>query len=177
MAPGGGGKRKRPERTYSHDGKDDGSRPSPHRPDNLSLGQQSNQYQGQQSQMYGRDQYDPRGGGRRRPGRGGRGGGSQRSPLNSPNALPPSSRPNTSSSNPKSPTLQSLQPSTDSKPEPAPLPPSRNTATAQTPSQSQPSSHLTTSNISRMIESQFGRTREEKTLSKPLYKLGMQRMS
>lgn len=133
MAPGGGGKRKRPERTYSHDGKDDGSRPSPHRPDNLSLGQQSNQYQGQQSQMYGRDQYDPRGGGRRRPGRGGRGGGSQRSPLNSPNALPPSSRPNTSSSNPKSPTLQSLQPSTDSKPEPAPLPPSRNTATAQTP--------------------------------------------
>ena len=133
MAPGGGGKRKRPERIYSHESRDEGSRPSPHRPDNLSLGQQSNQHQGQQSQPYGKDQYDLRGGGRRRAGRGGRGGGSQRSPLNSPNAIPLSSRPNTSSSNPKSPTLQPSQPSTDSKPEPAPLPPARNTATTQTP--------------------------------------------
>ena len=136
MAPaggGGGGKRKRPERTYSHDGREDGSRPSPHRPDKLSLGQQSSQHQAQQPQMYGRDQYDSRGGGRRRPGRGGRGGGSQRSPLNSPNALPVPSRPNTSPSNPTSPTLQSSQPSNGSKLEPAPLPPGTDRVPAQIP--------------------------------------------
>lgn len=94
MAPGGGGKRKRGDRTFSHDGRDDTSRPSPHRPGNLSLGQQS---QAQQTpippqSISSRDQYDPRGGGRRRGSRAGRGSGSQRSPLNSPNGIPVQSR-------------------------------------------------------------------------------------
>ena len=121
MAPGGGGKRKRPERTYTHEGREDGPRPSPHQPGSLDLGQQSTQQQTQQPQMYGREHYDQRGGGRRRPGRGGRGGGLQRSPLNSPNAIPVPSRPNTTSSNPLSPTLPPPQPSGESKPESAPL--------------------------------------------------------
>lgn len=133
MAPGGGGKRKRPERTYTHEGREDGSRPSPHRPGTLDLGQQSTQQQPQQSQMYGRDHYDQRGGGRRRPGRGGRGGGLQRSPLNSPNAIPVPSRPNTASSNPMSPTLPPSQPSSEDKPESAPFQPSTNIAVTQSP--------------------------------------------
>ena len=96
MAPGGGGKRKRGDRTYSGDGRDDGSRPSPHRPGNLALGQQGNQQQNSQSQHYGRDQYEQRGGGRRRASRGGRGG-SQHSPIRSPNTLPTQSRPSVAS--------------------------------------------------------------------------------
>ena len=91
MAPGGGGKRKRGDRTFSQDNGHDGSRPSPHRPGNLSLAQHSNTTQGPQ-QGYGRDQYEQRGGGRRRASRGGRGNGSQRSPINSPNAIPLTSR-------------------------------------------------------------------------------------
>ena len=78
MALGGGGKRKR------GDGREDGSRPSPHRPSSLSLGQQGFAQQSQQQHSYNRDQYEQRSGGRRRASRGGRGGGSQRSPLNSP---------------------------------------------------------------------------------------------
>ena len=91
MAPNGG-KRKRGDRTYSYDS-NEGSRPSPHRPGNLSLGQQN--YQQQPSPQYGspqyggypRDQQDQRGRGGRRGGRGGRGG-SLRSPLDGPNAIP-----------------------------------------------------------------------------------------
>ena len=83
MAPGAGGKRKRGDRNYSFDGGHGNQRASPHRPGNLSLAQQSNP----QQQTFPRDQHDQRGGGRRRGSRGGRGGGSQRSPINSPNAM------------------------------------------------------------------------------------------
>lgn len=96
MAPGGGGKRKRGDRAFSQDSGHDGSRPSPHRPGSLSLAQQSNAGSGQPQQGYGRDQYEQRGAGRRRASRGGRGSGSQRSPINSPNAIPLSSRISTS---------------------------------------------------------------------------------
>lgn len=92
MAPGGGGKRKRGDRTFSHDGRDETSRPSPHRPGNLSLGQQNQAQQIPPQNISNRDQYDARGGGRRRGTRGGRSG-SQRSPLNSPNGIPVQSRP------------------------------------------------------------------------------------
>ena len=129
MAPGGGGKRKRGERTFSQDSGHDGSRPSPHRPGNLSLAQHSNAAQGQPQQGYGREQHEQRGGGRRRGSRGGRGNGSQRSPINSPNAIPVSSRTSTAG-RAKSP------PST---PTPAPQPaPSSNTATTQTSDPQQP---------------------------------------
>ena len=130
MAPGGGGKRKRPERTYTHESAEDGSRPSPHRPGNLDLGQQNmQQTPTHQSQTYNRDHYDQRGGGRRRPARGGRGGGLQRSPLNSPNAIPVSSRHNASPSNPMLPVIPPPQPLNQSKPEPetGPIEPSTNT--------------------------------------------------
>ncbi|MCJ1389074.1 THO complex subunit 2 [Xylographa bjoerkii] len=114
MAPNGGGKRKRGDRTYSYDS-NEGSRPSPHRPGNLSLGQQN--YQQQSSQQYGspqyggfpRDQQDQRGRGRGRGGRGGRGG-SMRSPLDGPNAIPVQSRqgsiPSKAMSPPQAPSLQ-----------------------------------------------------------------------
>lgn len=87
MPPGGGGKRKRGDRHYSYDSRDDSSRPSPHRPGNLSLAQQSSPQQSPQQPTFNRDQYDQRGGGRRRASRGGRGAGTQRSPLDSPNAI------------------------------------------------------------------------------------------
>ena len=88
MAPGGGGKRKRGDRTFSHDGRDDTSRPSPHRPGSLSLAQQNQSQQSPSHSNSSKDQYDARGGGRRRGSRAGRGSGSQRSPLNSPNGIP-----------------------------------------------------------------------------------------
>jgi THO complex subunit 2 len=69
MAPPGGGKRKRVDRTWSGDSSHDGQRPSPHRPGNLNLAQQT---QGPNS-LYGRDAQDSRGRGGRRPSRGGRG--------------------------------------------------------------------------------------------------------
>ena len=131
MAPGGGGKRKRGDRVHSNEDREEGSRPSPHRPGNLSLGQQSNQHQIQQSQNYGRDQYDQRGGGRRRGSRGGRGGGPQRSPVNSPNAIPLQSRPNNASPRPMSPAYPSIQPQAEPKQEPAPQPSAANMATTQ----------------------------------------------
>ena len=131
MAPGGGGKRKRGDQTYSSEGREEGSRPSPHRPGNLTLGQQSNQQQGQQSQNYGRDQHDQRGGGRKRGSRGGRGGGSQRSPMNSPNAIPVQPRTNIASPRPMSPFLPPPQPQPEPKQDPAPQPLATNTATTQ----------------------------------------------
>lgn len=131
MAPGGGGKRKRGDRSYSGDGRDEGSRPSPHRPGSLSLGQQSNQQQGQQYQSYGRDQYDQRGGGRRRASRGGRGGGSQHNPMNSPNAIPVQPRPNSSSSKPTSPALAPSRPLAEPKKDVALQASATNTAAVQ----------------------------------------------
>ena len=137
MAPGGGGKRKRGDRTYSNEGREEGSRPSPHRPGNLTLGQQSNQQQGQQSQNYGRDQYDQRGGGRRRGSRGGRGGGPQRSPMNSPNAIPLQPRANNASPRPMSPSLPPPLPQAEPKQEPAQQHLATNTATTQVPEEQQ----------------------------------------
>ena len=134
MAPGAGGKRKRGDRTYSNEGREEGSRPSPHRPGNLTLGQQSNQQQSQQSLNHGRDQYDQRGGGRRRGSRGGRGGGPQRSPLNSPNAIPLQPRANNA---PMSPSFPPPQVSSEAKQDSAPQPLATNTATTQTPDQQQ----------------------------------------
>lgn len=109
MAPGNGGKRKRSDRTFSHDNRDETTRPSPHRPGSLNLGQQN-----QQQNNFNRDQYDQRGGGRRRGSRGGRGAGPQRSPLNSPNGIPVQPRPATGSaakiaSPPPFPTFSSLE--------------------------------------------------------------------
>ncbi|KAL8856596.1 MAG: hypothetical protein Q9178_006825 [Gyalolechia marmorata] len=95
MAPGGGGKRKRGDKNYSFDSRDDNCRPSPHRPGNLSLGQHASPQQSPQQQNFSRDQYDQRGGGRRRGSRGGRGAGLQRSPISSPNAINMQPRPNT----------------------------------------------------------------------------------
>ena len=92
MAPGGGGKRKRGDRSYSGDSRDEGSRPSPHRPDNLNFSQRNPHFQ--QPQSYGRGGYNERGRGSRRGSRGGPSAGSQRSPLQSPNPLPPPFPPN-----------------------------------------------------------------------------------
>ena len=93
MPPGGSGKRKRGDRTYSHDASNDGSRPSPHRPGNLSLAQHNNyQYQSPQQHGFARDQQDPRNRGGRRGNRNSRGGGPPRSPHDSPNAIPLTAR-------------------------------------------------------------------------------------
>ncbi|KAL9128534.1 MAG: hypothetical protein Q9217_002799 [Psora testacea] len=127
MAPGAGGKRKRGDRIYSGDGREDGSRPSPHRPDNLTLGQRSQQ-QSQQSQAYARGGYNDRGRVGRRGSRGGYNG-SQRSPLQSPIAIPQHPRHSNTPSKPPSPKLS--QPS-------APLPTEPNTiATSRHPEQEQ----------------------------------------
>ena len=91
MAPGGGGKRKRGDRTYSQDSLQDGSRPSPHRPANLNLAQHN--HQGSTQHSYGRD--SPNRGGRR----GSRGGRAPpRSPHDSPNTIPLQPRQSTSTS-------------------------------------------------------------------------------
>ena len=92
-------KRKRGDSSYSGEDRDDGQRPSPHRPGDLSLGQHSVQQRGQPSSPRGRGDGEQRGGARR--GRGGRigRGGTQRSPQSSP----------TSSSFPS----QSAEPSTE----------------------------------------------------------------
>ena len=84
MVPGAGGKRKRGDGQYSYDNREENSRPSPHRPGNLSLAQHNSYQHSPQQQNSPRGQYDYRGGGRRRGSRGGRGGGNQRSPMNSP---------------------------------------------------------------------------------------------
>ena len=137
MAPGGGGKRKRGDRSYSTEGRDEGSRPSPHRPGNLTLGQQGNQQQGQYPQNYGRDQYDHRGGGRRRGSRGGRGGGPQRDPMNSPNIMPLQPRTNNASPRLMSPTFPPSQSQTEQKHEPVPQSLATDTGNSQVPEQQQ----------------------------------------
>lgn len=83
MAPPGGGKRKRGDRSWSGDPSHDGQRPSPHRPGNLPLAQHS---QGQ-APSYGRDQSDSRGRGGRRSSRGGRGSGNLHSPTSARNSM------------------------------------------------------------------------------------------
>ena len=83
MAPPGGGKRKRGDRSWSGDSSHDGQRPSPHRPGNLHLAQHN---QGQPSN-YGRDQLDSRGWAGRRHNRGGRGPLNSQSPTSSRNSL------------------------------------------------------------------------------------------
>lgn len=136
MAPGSGGKRKRGDRTFSQDGGQDGSRPSPHRPGNLGLAQQSNavQAQTQQQHNFGRQQHEQRGGGRRRGSRGGPAHtpGSQRSPVNSPGTLRPVSRTATSAlaqSPPSTPILSRNEPPQGSSGQAAPAP---NTVATQT---------------------------------------------
>lgn len=102
MAPAGGGKRKRGDRTWSGDNSHDGQRPSPHRPGNLHLAQHN---QGQPSN-YGRDQSENRGRGGRRPSRGGRGSVNPQSPTTNRNSM------NTPASKPTSP----VQRPTDAQP-------------------------------------------------------------
>ena len=110
MAPGGGGKRKRGDRTFSSDSRDESNRPSPHRPDNLSLAQRTQQPS--QPPQYGRGGYNDRGRGSRRGSRGGHS--NQRSPIQSPNAV---NQPQRSFSSQVSPTH--AQPSTPSEPKPS----------------------------------------------------------
>ena len=140
MAPGGGGKRKRGDRTYSHDSSNDGSRPSPHRPGNLQLAQQSFQQPGQQQHGFGREQQEQRGRGGRRGSRGGRGGGPPRSPMNSPNAIPVQPRPTNTPSKAMSPPPLPAQRSEELKQQAAPqLPTPTSVVPPQTPVQDVPS--------------------------------------
>ncbi|KAI4101981.1 MAG: hypothetical protein L6R37_004697 [Teloschistes peruensis] len=143
MAPGAGGKRKRGDGYNSYDSRDEHSRPSPHRPGNLSLAQQSNYQFNSPQQSPSRGGFDQRGGGRRRGSRGGRGGGSQRSPVNSPNTVAP--RP-TSSQGPQNipapPPPTQNQPPIQAQPpvEPSPVPqnppvPANKPVVTQTPEQ------------------------------------------
>ena len=83
MAPGGGAKRKRGDRSFSGDSRDEASRPSPHRPDSLSLGQR-NQQQSEPSPSTGRGGLNDRGRGNRRGARGGQSDRPQSSPIRSP---------------------------------------------------------------------------------------------
>ena len=86
MAPGGGGKRKRGERTFSQDSRENGERPSPHRPGDLRLGRQGAQHQTDLPQDQQRALNGQAGRARgRRGGRGGRGRVSQRNQAGSPN--------------------------------------------------------------------------------------------
>lgn len=103
MAQGTGAKRKRGDRNFSYDGREEAFRASPHRPQNLSLAQHSYPQQGQSLHNYGRDSGDQRGAGRRRGSRGSRGGGPQRSPVKSPNGIPSQSRSFSSPAKPVSP--------------------------------------------------------------------------
>lgn len=159
MPPGGAGKRKRGDRTFSQDSSHDGSRPSPHRPGNLSLAQHQHSGQGQGQQTYGRDQYEQRGGGRRRASRGGRGSGSQRSPVNGFNSLPGSSRtsmPGKAQSPPSTPTMV---PKESNQPPPSEPAPSSVTATTQTADSQQPAAppylyeHITEERLSQWAQS------------------------
>ncbi|KAL8703355.1 MAG: hypothetical protein Q9201_003468 [Fulgogasparrea decipioides] len=137
MAPGAGGKRKRGDGHYSYDPRDENSRPSPHRPGNLSLAQQSNFQHSPHQQNPNRGQYDQRGGGRRRGSRGGRGGGNQRSPINSPNVA--SARPQSSEGSqnipPAAPVVQA-QPPLEATPQiQNPPTPTKKAVATQTPEQ------------------------------------------
>ena len=138
MAQGGGGKRKRGDRTYSHDSSNDGSRPSPHRPGNLSLAQQNYQHHGQQQYNYGRDQINQRNRGNRRGGYMGRGGGQPRSPQDSPNAIQPQFRTGTSISRAMSPPRVPTQRPEEPKPPVIPNTPASAVTTSTQTMASQP---------------------------------------
>lgn len=133
MAPGGGNKRKRGDRTFSQDSRDDRPRPSPHRPSSLSLANQSNTLPSPQQHAFNQEQYEQRGGGRRRGSRGGRGGGPPQrgSPINSPNSVPVASRMATPAKVPSSPP-SSTQTVNDSDKLAAQLPPSTSETATQT---------------------------------------------
>ncbi|KAB8264091.1 transcription factor/nuclear export subunit protein 2-domain-containing protein [Aspergillus pseudonomiae] len=127
MAPGGGGKRKRGERTWSSDSVNDGSRPSPHRPNNLNMAQHNSP----------RDHSDARGRGRRQNNRGGRNnlgrrpssdnqnqaGGRKDTAMSPPNTTPAKEAPDQNQAN--------GTPSAMNPPQPPPSP-------SPAPSQSQP---------------------------------------
>lgn len=121
MAPGGGGKRKRGDRNFSNEDRQNAPRPSPHRPESLNMAQQS---PSPQQNNFNREQYDQRGGARRRGSRGGRGGGPQRSPVNSPNAFPVQSRPmnhpQKHMSSPPAPAATQVEPTSETAPQPSP---------------------------------------------------------
>src|SRR6186713_1110458 len=108
MAPGGAGKRKRGDRTFSQDSVNEGSRPAPHRPNNLNLARHDQQ---------GPPQYgyrDGQGRGNRRGSRSSRGGhGGPRSPYDSPNSIPIQQRNTSSAAIPFSPTAPPAQRQTD----------------------------------------------------------------
>ena len=94
MPPGGGGKRKRGDRTYSQDGPYDNSRPSPHRPGDLNMAQ--SRRPSQEYSYHNSPTYPERGNrGRRGGNRGGRGG-AVRAPTDSPNSIPVQNRPGSS---------------------------------------------------------------------------------
>lgn len=116
MAQGTGGKRKRGDRNFSYDSREDAFRASPHRPQNLSLAQHSYPQQGQSQHSYVRDSGDQRGAGKRRGSRGSRGGGPQRSPVNSPNGIPMQSRSFTSPAKVIPPSGVAVQKSSESAP-------------------------------------------------------------
>ena len=131
MAPGGSNKRKRGDRTFSQDSREEGSRPSPHRPGNLNLAKQSNAQQSSQQQTFSQEQNEGRGGGRRRGSRGGRGAGlpQRGSPMNSPNSMPITSR-TTNTAKTSSPPSPLIQPSREGdKPALQQPPPTSETAT------------------------------------------------
>ncbi|KAI9793175.1 MAG: THO complex subunit 2 [Piccolia ochrophora] len=129
MAPG---KRKRGDRTYSQDSTNDSQRPSPHRPGNLNLGQQS-----REQEFRNRQGGYPNG---RRHSRGGRGGGTPRADgghpqgaTNPPSPFPQASRGNAPDQSPAPATPARLtetpahqpqppQQSQDSVPAPDPIP-------------------------------------------------------
>ena len=137
MAPPGAGKRKRGDRTFSQDSRDEGQRPSPHRPNDLSLGQHNLEPRSPHFSSYGRDNFDQRGGGfRGRGGRGGRGRGSQRSPVTTPNntSFPPKTQNLTSEPTPAIPSTSSQKSATATQTQSISQP---------APSQSQPTSSQT----------------------------------
>ena len=102
MAPPGGGKRKRGDRTYSGDSLHDGLRPSPHRPGNLNLAQPHGP-----SSPYSRDTPEGRGRGGRRPSRGGRG------PLQGQNSMTGSTSISSPNQRPTSPATTTVGNMTD----------------------------------------------------------------
>ena len=114
MGPAGvQGKRKRGDRTYSHDSAD-GQRPSPHRPESLPLAHHSYSSPQQYNRGYHHDGSSP-GRGRGRGGRGGRG--SARSPMNNSYG-----HHNNQSFRPPSSGSPANTPSTRTEPQPQPTP-------------------------------------------------------
>ena len=130
MGPAGlQGKRKRGDRTYSHDSAD-GQRPSPHRPENLPLAHHSYSSPQQYGRGYHHDGASP-GRGRGRGGRGGRG--VARSPVNNSygNHSHYNFRP-TSSGSPTNPPAARVESQSQPAPQPEAKPPNAPLATVST---------------------------------------------